>query len=179
MFKFYYDCIGRFDDRKDFQYVEMDTDAPLQTVPNQEWRGNFGTSMGDGFLEVCARLTTQTFSNVWWVVGHGSRVTAVNKSWNMTWGYGGCSRRNKKVQELLLSTHQWLISVGTLVKNTSKASSKGISKRLNVLTADVYKGVPERERISRRWWHMRGEPTITPKDRSLRMGFLHPLSTSP
>ena len=33
MFKFYYDCIGRFDDRKDFQYVEMDTDAPLQTIP--------------------------------------------------------------------------------------------------------------------------------------------------
>ena len=27
------------------------------------------------------------------------------------------------------------------VKNTSKASSKGISKGLNVLTADVYKGV--------------------------------------
>ena len=27
------------------------------------------------------------------------------------------------------------------VKDTSKASSKGISKRLNVLTADVYKGV--------------------------------------
>ena len=27
------------------------------------------------------------------------------------------------------------------VKNASKASSKGISKRLNVLTADVYKGV--------------------------------------
>ena len=27
------------------------------------------------------------------------------------------------------------------IKNTSKASSKGISKRLNVLTADVYKGV--------------------------------------
>ena len=27
------------------------------------------------------------------------------------------------------------------VKNTTKASSNGISKRLNVLTADVYKGV--------------------------------------
>ena len=27
MLKFYYDCIDRFVDRKDFQYAEMDTDS--------------------------------------------------------------------------------------------------------------------------------------------------------
>ena len=64
MFKFYYDCIGRFDDRKDFQYVEMDTDAPLQKVPKPGKKREFWTSMGGGVLEVCARLTTQSFSNV-------------------------------------------------------------------------------------------------------------------
>ena len=39
MLQFYYNCIGRFVDGRDFQYVEMDTDssymtlsAPLETI---------------------------------------------------------------------------------------------------------------------------------------------------
>ena len=87
-----------------------------------------------------------------------------------------------------------LLNIGTCVcwdsvKDTSKASSKGITERLNVLMADVYKGVPQTQHsftgINRgftkknRQMVMYGQPTTMPKDRSFRMVFLQPLLTSP
>ena len=62
-----------------------------------------------------------------------------------------------------------MLNVGTCVcwdsvKDTSKASSKGITKRLNVLKADVYKGVPQTQHSftgSNRGFTKKNRPMVT------------------
>ena len=118
MLEFYYDCIDRFVDRKDFQYIKI---ARIwrslllwRAYSNQEeWRGGFGKSIGCGSLYVPASLTTQSSSIACWVGGFRTRVAVVIKSRNTTSGRLGCSKKNTMVQWLLLST-QRPMSVGTL-----------------------------------------------------------------
>ena len=147
MLQFYYDCIDRFVDRKDFQYVEMDTDsaymalsAPLESVlkPGTErafWEQyslwfprRACEAHGSSFIECmlagepwvqdeCCRRITK----------HDSRTPGLFKE---EYRGTGAVALNSKTYVCWDST-----------KNTSKASSKGISKRLNELTANVYKDV--------------------------------------
>ena len=89
MLEFYYDCIDRFVDRKDFQYIKIARiwRALLlwRAYSNQEeWRGGFGKSIGCGSLYVPASLTTQSSSIACWVGGFRTRVAVVIKSRNTT-----------------------------------------------------------------------------------------------
>ena len=63
MLEFYYDCIDRFVDRKDLQYIEI---ARIwrslllwRAYSNQEWRGSLGKSIECSSLDVPVSLTTQ------------------------------------------------------------------------------------------------------------------------
>ena len=63
MLEFYYDCIDRFVDRKDFQYIKI---ARIwrslllwRAYSNQEWRGSLAKSIGCSSLDVPVSLTTQ------------------------------------------------------------------------------------------------------------------------
>ena len=60
--------------------------------------------MGCGSLDVPVSLTRWSLSIVCLVEGLGSRVTVVNKSRNTTSGRLGYSKKNTKVQGLLLPT---------------------------------------------------------------------------
>ena len=110
MLELYYDCTDRFVDRKDFEFVEMDTNStymPLTTPLESILK----PGMEREFLE--SRNTTQDT----WVVQR--RVQR----------YRGCCSQLKDLCPL------------GICQEHIKVSSKGISKRLKVRTADVYKDV--------------------------------------
>ena len=69
--------------------------------------------MVSGSLDAPVSLTTRSLLIAGWVEGLGFRVSVVNKSRNTTQEGLGCSKKNTKVQGLLLST-QRPMSVGTL-----------------------------------------------------------------
>ena len=92
-----------------------------------------------GFLDVPVSLTTRISLIACWQERLGSRTSVVGGSQNTTRGPLDCLKKNTKAQGLLLSTQRPVCWES--VKNTSQASSKGISKCLNMLTADVYKSV--------------------------------------
>ena len=131
MLEFYYDCINRFVDRKDLQYIEI---ARIwrslllwRAYSNQEWRGSFGKSIGCSSLDVPVSLTTLILLIACWVEGLGSRVAVVNKSRNTTSGRLGCSKKNTKVQGLLLST-QRPMSVGTLSRTHRRRAPRELAR---------------------------------------------------
>ena len=82
MLQFYYDCIDRLVDRRDFQYVEMDTDseymalsAPLDIFSSQEQRARFWNCTVCGFLDVPVSLTTRISLIACWQERLGSRMS--------------------------------------------------------------------------------------------------------
>ena len=88
-----------------------------------------------GFLDVPVSLTTRISLIACWQERLGSRMSVGGGSQNTTWRPLDCLKTNTKTQGLLLST-QRPMSVGTPLK-----AHRRISKRLNKLTADVYKSV--------------------------------------
>ena len=147
MLKFYYDCIDCFVGRKDFQYVEMDTDspymalsAPLESILKPGTEREFREEYGMWFPRRACESHNSEFidcmlSGGTWVQGecckqitkHDSRTPGLFKE---EYKGSGAVALNSKTYDCWDS-----------IQKTSKGSSKGISKRLNVLPADVHKGV--------------------------------------
>ena len=130
MLEFYNDCIDRFVDRKDLQYVEMDTDsaymaqsAPLQNIIKPGMENEFWKEYGRWFPRHACEFHNSEFLEC---MLSGSRVTAVNESQNRTRGRLGCSRRNTKVQWLLLLT-QRPMSVGTLSRTHQRQAFRELA----------------------------------------------------
>jgi hypothetical protein len=149
MLEFYYDCIDRYVDRRDFQYVEMDTDsaymalsAPLCEVIKQGMEQEFWREYGRWFPRLACENHEREFEDIMcrggeWVQGecckrvtkHDSRTPGLFKE------------EYKGTGAIALNSKTYVC--WDSVNETTKASSKGISKRLNNLTADVYKSVLE------------------------------------
>ena len=120
MLEFYYDFIDCFVDRKDFQYFEMDTDspytalsAPLESILKPGMEREFWEEYGMWFPRRTCESHNSEFidcmlSRGTWVPGE--RCKQITKHNSRT---PGCSKKNTKVQGLLLSTQRPL-SVGTL-----------------------------------------------------------------
>ena len=147
MLEFYYDRIDRFVGRRDFQYVEMHTDstymvpsAPLESILKSGMEREFWEEYGMRFPRRACESHNSEFidcilSGGTWVqdecckqvTKHDSRMPGLFKE---EYKGTGAVALNSKTYVCWDS-----------IKSTSKASFKGISKHLNVLTADVYKGV--------------------------------------
>ena len=141
MLEFYYNCIDRFVDRTDFQYVEI----------ARIWRSLksiLKPGMEKEFWEEYRMLFPRRAC-----VSHNSEFIDCMLSGG-TWVQGECCKQITKhdsrtpglFKEEYKGTGAVALNSKTYVcrdsiKSTSKASSKGINKRLNVQTADVYKGV--------------------------------------
>ena len=141
MLEFYYDCIDRFVDRKDFQYVEI---ARIWRSLESILKPGMEREFWEEYWMLFPRRACES---------HNSEFIDCMLSGG-TWVQGSCCKQITKhdfrtpglFKEEYKGTGAVALNSKTYVcwdsvKNTSKASSKVINKRLNVLTADVYKGV--------------------------------------
>ena len=142
-------CLYRYVDRKDFQYMEMDTDsaymalsAPLHLVVRPDMRRSFYENYGDWFPRPYCERHREDFVRTQMAVYEGGDA----------WVPGECCANQRKhdtrtpglfkvefegtgmVALNSKTYHCW----GSAVEKTS---SKGLSKRTNTFTKEVYKSV--------------------------------------
>ena len=147
MLQFYYNCIDRYIERKHFQYIEMDTDsaymalsAPLQDVIKHDLKRSFWDEYDQWFPRLACQVHKTEFVEC--MVGGGD------------WKQEDCCRSVTKhdsrtpglfKQEFSGTAMVALNSKTYVCWNTetdeTKASAKGISKRLNELEGKTYKDV--------------------------------------
>ena len=147
MLRFYYNCMDRFVDRSDFQYVEMDTDSaymglsgPLFDIIKPAMRKEFFTNFGQWFPRQACDHHNQAFIDSGvrgdkWVQPECCRATT--KFDSRTPGLFKEEFRGTGIIALNSKTYVcWDETSGQ-----SKCSAKGISKNLNNLQAEIYKDV--------------------------------------
>ena len=147
MLQFYYNCIDKYVDRTDFQYVEMDTDsaymalsAPLSDIIRPSLRREFFTNYGRWFpRQACQQHESEFIESKLtkkdWQQQECCR--AVTKYDSRTPGLFKEEFRGTGIVALNSKTYVcWDDDTGV-----TKSSAKGISKRLNKLEASTYKSV--------------------------------------
>jgi len=147
MLQFYYNCIDRYIDRKHFQYIEMDTDSaymalsgPLKDIIKHDLRRSFWDEYDQWFPRLACQAHKTEF--VTCMVGGGDWkqedcCRAVTKHDSRT---PGLFKQEFSGTAMVALNSKTYVCWNTETDET-KASAKGISKRLNTLEGKTYKDV--------------------------------------